>query len=264
MSRFSLPATGGVLFFAAAALFPQAPAPVESFLDRVAARLESFNPKSSWTASVTSTQIENDRKWRPEKTIVQTKAVVVTEGRREENVLKVVETVDGKTADITERFLAEQKARREKYRARRAAAEQDKPGAERSSRPRLRMDSFAELLPFSAERRTEFFFDLRETADPAGRRLYLLDVRAKTKDPWNWEGTYTIDAATFTPLRARLKPSETPAFVKEIEVEAEFEVVEGVHFIPKRTRVKVNGGFLFIKRIRLISEEIYSGVAITN
>ena len=264
MSRFSLSPAGGVLLLAAAALFPQAPAPVESFLDRVAARLESFNPKSSWTASVTSTQIENDRKWRPEKTIVQTKAVVVTEGRREENVLKVVETVDGKTADITERFLAEQKARREKYRARRAAEERNKPGPERSSRRGIRLDSFAELLPFSAERRTEFSFGLRETADPAGRRFYLLDVRAKIKDPLNWEGTYTIDAATFTPLRARLKPSKTPAFVKEIEVEAEFEVVEGVHFIPKRTRVKVNGGFLFIKRIRLISEEIYSGVAITH
>ena len=263
MGRISLFPAGGVLFFAAA-LFPQSPPPVASVLDGVAARLESFNPKSSWTASVTSTQIEHDRKWRPEKTIVQTKEISVVEGRREETVLNVLETEDGKTADITERFLAEQRERREKYRARRAAEERDNPGAERSRRRGIRLDSFADLLPFSAERRTEFSFALRETADPDGRRLYLLDVRAKIKDPLNWEGTYTIDAATFSPVHARLAPSETPAFVREIEVEAEFEVLEDVHFIPKRTWVRVNGGFLFIKRIRLISEETYSGVAITR
>jgi len=248
---------------AAGVLFPQSPISTESLLDRVAARLESFNPKASWTAAVSSIQVEYDRQWRPEKTVVQNKAVSVTEGRREEKVLKVVETADGKTTDITERFLAEERARGDKYRAVQEADDRKKSGTERSPRRGMRIDDLAEMLPFSAERRTEFSFGFRETKASDGRRVFLLDVRANESDPMNWEGTYTIDAETYTPIHASLRPSETPAFVKEIEVEADFEVFEDVNFIPRRTWVKVNAGFLFIKRIHLISEELYSDVRIT-
>ncbi len=263
MGRMLLFPTGGALLIAAA-LFPQSPGPVETVLDRVATRLESFNPKSSWTASISSTQVEHDRKWRPERTTIQTKAVTVTEGRREEEILKVVQTADGKTADITERYLVERRERWEKYRAHQAAEERGKPSPKRSSLRGIRMDDYAALVPFSAERRKEFSFDIREANAPDGRRVYLLDVRAEVKDTMNWEGTYTIDAATYTPIRARLRPSDRPAFVKEIEVEADFEVFEDVNIIPRRTRVRINAGFLFIKRFHVVSEEVYSDIRITH
>jgi hypothetical protein len=265
LARFVLVAAAAAIGLAAVAPpFFHAPEDISAFLDRVAARLESFNPKASWTASILSTQIEHDRKWQPERTIVQSKAVTVIEGRREEKVLKVVETADGKTADITERFLVEQQARREKYRARQAAEERNRSGAERSPRRGMRMDNLEELLPFSAERRTEFSFGVREGKIPDGRGVYFLDVRAKEDDPMNWEGTYTIDAETYTPIHASLRPSQTPAFVKEIEVEADFGVFEDVNFIPQRTWVRINAGFLFIKRFRVVSEEVYSDIRITR
>ncbi|MBN1938990.1 MAG: hypothetical protein JW843_05365, partial [Candidatus Aminicenantes bacterium] len=99
---------------------------------------------------------------------------------------------------------------------------------------------------------------------PSGRLLYLLDVKAAVKDIMNWEGTYTIDASSFTPIHARLKPSDFPTFVKELEVEADFEVVEDVYFVPKRTWLRANAGFLFIKRVHIISEEVYRDLKIVR
>ena len=264
MRRFILPAAGAAFLLIPAALSAQAPLPVETLLDRVVARLESFNPKSNWQASIRSTQIELDRRGRPERTTIQTKTVAVTEGRREEDILSVVRTEDGVTRDITEEYLAERRARWEKYRAQEKARERGKEPARRRSRLGMRVEDFAELLPFSPERRTEFSFAAREGAAPDGRPLYFLDVRAKVKDVENWEGTYTIDAATFTPFHARLTPSETPPFVKEIEVEADFQVFEGVHIIPLRTWVRINAGFLFLKRIRAVSEEVYTDIRVTR
>jgi hypothetical protein len=121
-----------------------------------------------------------------------------------------------------------------------------------------------ELLPFSPERRPNFQFDIRETADPTGRRLVLLDVKAKTRDQRNWEGTYTIDPAAFDILRAEIRPSKMPRMVKELSVEADVEVLDGKYFVLKRTRFKVNGGFLFIKRVRMTVEEVYSDVRILD
>jgi len=256
-----------LLIIAAIPLFAQTPADINAFLDRVAARVEGYNPKASWTASIMSTQIETDRKWNPEKTIVVSKAVTVTEGRREEKALKVLETKDGKTQDITAQYLAEQSARREKERAKREAkpepAPRDKPGEKPSGRRSFSLN-ISEILPFQPERRPDFIFKLQETTDADGRKLAVLDVRAKVKDSLNWEGTYTIDAVTGDLVRARIKPSETPSMVKELEVEVELEVFEEVNLIPKRTWIKVNAGFLFIKRIHMISEEIYSDIRITH
>ncbi len=238
---------------------------VQTLLDRVTARLDGFNPKGNYTATIRSTQIEHDRKWVPEKTIVQTKSLVVTEGRREQSIVNVLETIDGKTVDVTQRYLDEQRERRERSRAERSSPPESAPrkaGSPRSSRRGMRMDDLGEILPFAADRRHDYSFKVRETADAAGRRLYLLDVTAEVKDVLNWEGTYTIDAETFTPIHGRLAPSEFPSFVKELEVEADFEVVEDVYFVPRRTWIKINAGFLFIKRVHIVSEETYHDLKI--
>jgi len=258
------PAVAAFALFGAAALPVPSPEETGAILDKVAARLESFNPKGSWTASILSTQIEHDHNWRPKRTTVQNKVVTVTEGRREENTLKVVRTEDGKTEDITEEFLVWRRKQWEKYHAGREAEERRQPSSERRSLRRIRLEHFSELLPFSAGRREEFAFDVREGTGADGRPVYLCDVRAKIKDTINWEGTYTIDAETYTPVHARLRPSDLPSFVKEIEVEAEFGVFEDVNFIPLRTWVRVNAGFLFIKRYRVISEEFYSDIRVTH
>jgi len=267
--RFAPAAAGGLLLLAALAALPARPAvDIPTLLDRVAARLDSFNPKANYTATIISTQVENDRKWQPVKTVVQTKALTVTEGHRDQTVVKVLETIDGKTTDVTARYLAEQQARRERARAEQARKPDPqparKPGSRGSSRRGMRMDDLGEILPFASDRRNDYSFTVREASDPSGRKLYLLDVKATVKDVLNWEGTYTIDAATYTPLHGRLTPSDLPTFVKELEVEADFEVIEDVYFVPKRTWIKVNGGFLFIKRVRLVSEETYQDLKIVR
>jgi hypothetical protein len=202
-----------------------------------------------------------DRKWRPVKTTVLTKTVEVKDGRRRETILKAVETKDGKTEDVTERYLAEAAARRERQRQR------ERDGAQRPERPREgggdgrrgnRMN-IQDLLPFAPERRVEFVFAARETADSAGRQLVVLDVKARVKDTRNWEGTYTIDPATSDIREVRLVPSKNPTFVKDLAVEAEVEVLPSGAFILKRTRLKVNAGFL-VKHVRTDTEEIYSDI----
>jgi hypothetical protein len=262
--RFWFRPAGLVLLIAASSpLLAQTPADISALLDRVAARIESYASTASWTATVTNTRIETDRKWNPEKTTVITKTVSVVKGRREETILKAEVTEDGRTKDITAQYIADLRAQREKERARRAAQPQTKPQAgNRNSRRMSR--GIEDLLPFAPERRPAFSFNLRETRDADGRPLALLDVKAKVKDPNNWEGTYTIDPETGDALKAVIKPSETPSMVKELEVEAEAEIFAGPVFIPKRTWYKVNGGFLFIKRVRMISEEIYSDIRITD
>ena len=44
----------------------------------------------------------------------------------------------------------------------------------------------------------------------------------------------------------------------------DFEVVEDVYLVPKRTWIKVNAGFLFIKRVHIISEETYHDLKIVR
>ena len=257
------PAALAVLIAASSPLFAQTPADIGALLDRVAARIESYASTASWTATVTNTRIDTDRKWNPEKTTVITKTVSVVKGRREETILKAEVTEDGRTKDITAQYIADQRAQREKDRAQRAAQPQTKPRT--GNRPPRRMPrGIEDLLPFAPERRPAFAFSLRETKDADGRPLVLLDVKAKVKEPNNWEGTYTIDPETGDALKAVLKPSETPSMVRELEVEAEAEIFAGPVFIPKRTWFKVNGGFLFIKRVRMISEEIYSDIRISD
>jgi len=268
-SRMLPAVAGAVLLLAALAPLSARPAiDIQTLLDRISARLDSFNPKGNYTATIISTQVEHDRKWRPEKTNVQTKALVVTEGHREQTIVKVLEKKnDGTTIDVTERYLAEQRERRERVRPERTSQPETAPrksGGQRSSRRGMRMDDLGEILPFAADRRNDFTFGVRETTDPSGRPLYVLDVKAAVKDVLNWEGTYTIDAATFTPVHGRLTPSEFPTFVKELEVEADFEVVEDVYLVPKRTWIKVNAGFLFIKRVHITSEETYHDLKIVR
>lgn len=254
-----------VLLGAAAPPSFQASSSTEALLDRITARLDELNPKSSWTAAILSTQIEHDRHWMPKRTTVQTKTVTVTGGRREEKILKVVQTEDGKTEDITDHFIIERREKWRKYQARQGTSgEGELAAAGRSSRRRIRTDDYAALLPFSPERRPEFSFSVREGTAPDGRPVFLVDVRAVLKDVLNWEGTYTIDAETFTPLSARLRPSENPTFVKDLEVQADFRVFEGVNFIPLRTWARINAGFLFFKRIRAVSEEVYSDIQVTH
>lgn len=251
---------GAALLLAGAApLLPQAAPDADAVAKAVAARLRDAYAYKSWAASVVTTLTDLDRAGKPEKTTVVHRTVRIAGGRREEAIQSAVEIRDGKSVDVTAQYVRDARKRREKEEKRRAE-EAKNPGA-KPGRGRTRIE---DILPFADSRRPWFTFAVRETADASGRKLLLLDVRAKVKDTRNWEGTFTIDPSTYDILRAEARPSKTPAFVKTLEAQAEIEVIGGRHFFVTRSRFKVEGGFLFIKRVRMIVEEAYSDVRILD
>jgi len=250
---------GTVLLLLAAPPLRLLPAEVDALLDGLAARLERTAAYKNWTAASTQTVIEEDRKGRPEKITVVSKAVRVTDGRRQEDILKAVVTEDGRTKDITATYELEARERRRE--AERRAAEE--PGSRPAGRRGNRL-VIEDILPFSAARRSAYSFGRREAVGPDGRRLVLLEAKAKTKDDMSWNGTYTIDPETYDILQAELRPSKLPRLVKELSVQAEVEILDGKYFVLKRTKFKVNGGFLFIKRVRMTVEEVYSDVRVLD
>lgn len=233
---------------------------LNTFLDKVDAKVGGFQEARNWRGSVTSTITKMDRHWAPESVTVVTKTVTVTDGRRSEEILKALETKDGNTRDITKEFIEADRKAHEKYRRQRPP---DKPrSAGATPRRRGLSSSIEEYTPFSEARRKLFAFRLDENASLDGRPALALDVTAKVKSDKNWEGRIYFEPGTLDPLLAEARPSETPRFVQELEARIALEVVDGKTLMLKTTRIKVNAGFLFFKRVRQVTEDVYSGIEI--
>lgn len=231
---------------------------LDGFLDKVDAKIGGFQEARNWRGSVTSTVTKMDRHWTAESVTVVTKTVTVTDGRRSEEILQALETKDGKTQDITNEFIETDRKEREKYRRQRPP---DKPRpAGTAPRRRGLNGSIEDFTPFSEARRKLFEFRLNENASLDGRPVLALDIKAKVKSDKNWEGRIYFEPGTLDPLLAEARPSETPRFVKELEARIALEVVDGTTLMLRSTWIKVNAGFLFIKRVRQIQEDVYSGV----
>jgi hypothetical protein len=228
------------------------------FLDKVDAKVGGFQEARNWRGSVTSTITKMDRHWTAESVTVVTKAVTVTDGRRSEEILQALETKDGKTQDITKEFIETDRKEHEKYRRQRPP---DKPRpAGTAPRRRGLSASIEDYTPFSEARRKLFEFSLNESASLDGRPALALDVKAKVKSDKNWEGRIYFEPGTLDPLLAEAKPSATPRFVQELEARIALQVLDGKSIMLKSTRIKVNAGFLFFKRVRQVTEDVYSGV----
>jgi hypothetical protein len=257
-----------VLAVLAGSLVAQTPAgrpsdtALNAFLDKIDAKVASFQEAKNWRATVTSTITKMNRHWVPESVTVVTKAVTVAEGRRSEEIQKALETKGGVTRDITREFIENDRKEHEKYRRQRPP---DKPRTAGST-PRRRglSASIEEYTPFSAERRKLFTFRLDENAILDGRPAIALDVAAKVKGDKNWEGRIYFDRVTLDPLLAEAKPSDNPRFVQALEARIALEMVGGRTPMLKSTRIRVNAGFLFIKRIRQVSEDVYSGIELLD
>jgi len=242
-----------LLILAAAPLFSRTLPELDVVLVNVEARLAAGFAYKNWTASSTSTNTEFDRHGAIVKVTVVNKTVRVTDGDRDEDILKAIETADGKTTDVT-RETAE-KARRQwaKEREKRAA------GSRRSGV--LDLD---EILPFAAKQRPLYNFKLRPADGKGGRKLAVLEASAKEKDSKLWNGTYTIDPVSFDVIRAEVRPSDNPTFVRELRAEADIALLDGKNLFIVHTKMKVDGGFLFIKNVRMLVEDVYTDVKILN
>jgi len=263
LSRLALPA---VLAAALAASVPTPrtpPASLDAFLDKIDAKVAAFQEPKNWRGTVVSTITKMNRRWEPESVIVVTKSVTVADGRRTDDIQKALETADGVTKDITKDYIEEDRKAHERYR--RSRPPDDKP-RDPNAPPRRRGVGAAieEYTPFSAARRPLFAFRLDERAALDGRPAIALDVAAKVKGEKNWEGRVYFDPATLDPLLAEAKPSENPRFVQLLEARIGLQVVGGRTLMLKTTRIRVNAGFLFFKRVRQIAEDVYSGVELLD
>ncbi len=259
LSRLALPA---VLAAALAASVQTPQSALDAFLDKIEAKIAAFQEARNWRATLTSTITKMDRHWTPESVIVVTKAVTVADGLRSDEIRSALETLDGVTRDITQKYIEEDRKAREKYRRPRPPDKDRTSG----SPPRRRGlgASIEDYTPFSAARRPLFSFRLDENATLAGRPAVALDVAAKVKSDKNWEGRVYFDPVTLDPLLAEARPSEAPRFVKELEALIALEVVGGRTLMLKSARIRINAGFLFIKRIRQVTEDVYSGVELLD
>ena len=241
------------LILAAAPLWPQPAPDLQKLLDGVAARLAAAFDYKLWTADSTTTITEFDRKGVTGKTTRVTKFVRMREGERDEDILKAVETEDGRTTDITAKYAEDSRARREKERQRRARGRGK--GGRRSGAFDL-----DEIMPFASAKRAAFDFAVRTATADGGRSLVILEARAKVRDSKMWNGVYTIDPATFDIIKAEVRPSKNPTFVKELWAEADIEAT-GPHLVLSRTRFKIDAGFL-IKHVRMIVEDTYTNIRV--
>lgn len=240
-----------LLVLSAGPLFSQTLPDLNVLLVNVEARLTSGFAYKNWTASSTSTKTEFDRHGAVDKITVVDKIVRVTNGDRDEDILKALETADGKTTDVTRETAEKTRQQWAKEREKRAA------GSRRSG-----IIDLDEVLPFAAKQRPLFSFKLRMIEGEGGRKLAILEAAAKEKDSKLWNGTYTIDPATYDIIKAEVRPSDNPTFVRELWAEADITLLEGKHLFIVHTKMKVDGGFLFIKNVRMLVEDTYTDVKI--
>lgn len=235
----------------------QAPG-LEAVLNGVEARLKTGFSYKGWASDSTTVITELDKAGRAEKVTRVEKAVRVADGVRTEEIRSAAETKKGRTTDITRRYAEEQRARDAKERQRREEAA--RKGGPKGGR---RSGSFDldEIMPFASARRSAFDFVLRPAAD--GQPLIILEAKAKVPADRSWNGVYAIDPATFDIRRAEVRPSKNPRFVKELWAEADIETLPGGWLFIKRTRFKVDGG-IFIKHVRMMVEDAYTGVQLLD
>lgn len=256
----SLLRLAAVLLSLSAAGLPGASAPsvsagrgdLTALLDGVEARLKAGFTYRAWSADSVTTRTDLDKDGRSEKVTRISKIVRSADGVRTERILSATETKDGRETDVTAGYAEEQREREEKERRRRE--EEARQGA---SGGRRRSGSFDldEILPFAADKRSAFDFRLR----PAGASSSPVVLEARAKDPSGkaWDGVYTIDPVRFDILRAEVRPAKNPRFVKELWAEADIERLPDGRLFIRRTRLKVDGGFL-IKHVRMIVEDVYT------
>lgn len=226
---------------------------LEAFLDMAAERFKSLVEPRSWTATVVSTRTEMDRKWAPETVTVVRKNVTFADGDREEAILEAVETKNGQSHDVTASVAAESRKNQDRERKRRAE-NSAKGGTETRRSDRMSLD---EILPFSAKKRPEYVFKPVDGAALDGAPAVVLDVEAKVKDDKHWQGRFWFDPASADLRRAEIKPADTPAFVKEIDIAITFDTHPSGPIVLRTIRIKINAGF-FLKHVRQVVVEEYS------
>ena len=231
---------------------------VQEIVDKTAQRVLSYPEMSHWKASVLSTMYDMDKKWKPKKTTVVEKTVLMKNNMRSESIIKAVEYKKGKSKDVTQKYIndaykAREKAARER---RKANKKEDRDGDDGADRHR-REFSMDEMFPFSEKNRENYEFSLLEETNLEGVSVYVVDARARQRTKESFEGKFYIEKGTFDILRAELQLAKNPSAVKLMEMVMDFLVLPEGYFVAKKMYFRIHVG-LVVKNIRREAVEEYS------
>jgi hypothetical protein len=222
-------------------------------LDKIAKRIDSYPENNSWTYKTVTKSTEMNKQWQPTKTTMTTAVVKDTEGVLSGRVIEAVEIEDGMTKDIIEKTREQaEKQIEEANKQRREEKAQKEPE-----------NTLNTLFPFKEDKRAKFKFNRLNDAIINERPVIVIEAAAIEKDKQLFEGRFYIDQQTYDVLKAQIKPSENPTFVKELDMDIDFEVLPEGNYIQKKLKTRVDGG-PFFKRIRAIIEEEKSDIVILD
>ncbi len=224
----------------------------EEILERVAERLEAYPELKNMEAHATATVLNMDKDWKPKKTTLVEKIVLVEEGLRSEKILSAQETAKGKTKDVTDKFEKDARKAKEKAQKRRAKRGdgEEEDGGER------RDFTVEQMFPFSSERRGEYTFARKGGSYVGQRPVYVVETKAKVPSKERMDGLYYIDKQTFDVLQAEVHFSKNPKMLKRFEMEARFKVLPEGYMVMERSLIRVHVG-LVVKSIRVEAVEEY-------
>jgi hypothetical protein len=221
-------------------------------LDKITNQLKSHSD-DNWTYKVTTKLYEMDKNWKPEKTTISAAVVTDINGELSGELLKAEVIEDGITKDATAEFTKQLKEQIETANKQRT----ERKGQESPD------DSSEVFLPFSENKRAKFAFSRLNDTAIDGRAVFTIEAKAKEEDEQLYEGKFYIDQLTYEVLKAQISPSKNPRFVKEMNMDIDFEVLPEGKFFRRRSRTRVSGGMLF-KHFRVIAEEEYSDVKVLD
>jgi len=222
-------------------------------LEKIAKRVDSYPENNNWGYKIVTKFTEMDKQWQSTKTTITTAVVKDTEGVLSGRVIEAVEIEDGMTKDIIEKTKEQTEKQIEEANKQRREQETQNEAENLSNT----------LFPFKESKRAKFKFSRLNDTSINERPVFIIEAAAIEKDEQLFEGKYYIDQKTYDVLKAQIKPSENPKFVKELEMDIDFEVLPEGNYIRKRSKTRVDGG-LFFKRIRAVIEEEYSDIDILN
>ena len=229
---------------------------VMHIVEKVIERQEDFYLKmDNWRAIVTTTTTKMDKHWQAEEVMVVKKKIQVVNMEKDEVILEAIKTKNGISQDMTEEYIEKSKKQQEESKKKEYEQNLERRKEKKENKTELKAD---DLLPFSDKKKMKYIFSQLEDSEIDGRPVYVIQALAKVKRDNRFSGRYYISQDTYDILRIHIWPSKNPRFVKELDITIDVDVNPRGYYAIKRSKIRVNGGFLFIKRVRMITEEEYS------
>ncbi len=220
--------------------------------------LEIYLRTDNWKAKVTTIKKNMDNHWQPKEIVTVRKIVESINDQTEERILSVAETKNGLTRDITEKYIrdVEKKKREEKKKEMEQRLQRKKQKKqEKGQDTRINGD---DILPFSEKKRRKYQFSRLDDSIINGQPVFVIEARSIVDDKTLYDGKYFINQDTLDIVKVIAWPSKNPRFVKEAVMEIDLLFHPDGFYALKKTKLSVNGGILFIKRVRRVTEEEYS------